>query len=64
MPTERLCMRKIREVLRLRWRLELAVREVARGLGISVGVAQKMAARAAAAGLSWEQVEQMDDVAL
>jgi len=57
-------MRKIREVLRLRWRLELTVREVARAVGISVGVAQKMAARAAAAGLSWEQVEQMDDIAL
>ena len=64
MPTERLPMRKIREVLRLRWQLKLTVREVARGVGASVGVAQKIASRAAAAGLCWASVELLDDVAL
>jgi transposase len=57
-------MRKIREVLRLRWQLKLTVREVARGVGASVGVAQKIASRAEAAGLTWESVELLDDVAL
>lgn len=37
MATERLPMRKIREILRLRWQLERTVREVSRALGISVG---------------------------
>ena len=64
MPTERLSMRKIREVLRLRWQLKLTVREVARGASVSVGMAQQMASRAAAAKLTWELVEQMDDAAL
>lgn len=62
MPPERLPMRKIREVRRLRWQLKLTVREVARGVGVSVGVAQKIGARAAAAGLAWEAVEGLDEV--
>jgi DNA-directed RNA polymerase specialized sigma subunit len=47
MATERLPMRKIREVLRLRWQLRLTVREAARSLGVSLGVVSKMGARAA-----------------
>ena len=54
MATERLPMRKIREVLRLRWQLELTVREAAASVGVSVGVVQKTAARAATArALTW-----------
>ncbi len=64
MPTERVSMSKIREVLRLRWQLKLTVREVARGVGVSVGVAQKIASRATGAGLTWEMVEQLEDVVL
>lgn len=64
MPMERLPMRKIRDVLRLRWQLKRTVREAARGASVSVGVAQKVGARAAAAGLTWEAVEALDDVAL
>ena len=36
MATERLPMRKTREVLRLRWQLGLTVRQVARSLGKSI----------------------------
>ena len=57
-------MRKIREILRMRWHLGLSVREVSRGLGISVGVVQKIAARAKTAGLSWELAEGLDEHAL
>jgi hypothetical protein len=49
MATDRLDMRNIREVLRLRWREKLTVRQTA--LSVSVGVVQKMASRAEAAGL-------------
>lgn len=63
MATERLEMRKIREALRLR-HLGLSIREVARGVGASVGVVQKVCARAAAAGLSWADAEAMDEAAL
>jgi transposase len=64
MATERLPMRKIREVLRMRWHLELTVREISRGLGISVGVVQKIAARAKTAGLTWEMAEGLTEDAL
>lgn len=40
------------------------MREVARGAMVSLGVAQKIASRAAAARLTWEAVEALDDVAL
>ena len=35
MATERMAMRKIREVLRLRWQVRLTVREAARALGVT-----------------------------
>lgn len=57
-------MRKIREVLRLRWQLKLTIREVARGVSASVGVTQKIVSRAAAAGLTLEAIEELDDLAL
>jgi transposase len=61
MATERLPMRKTREVLRLRWQLGLTVRQVARSLGISVGVVSKAAGRAERAGIGWADVEGMTD---
>ena len=38
MATERLPMRRIREILRMRRQQGLSVRETARALGVSVGV--------------------------
>jgi transposase len=64
MATERVPMRKIREVLRLRWQLGRTVREAARSLGVSVGVVSKIGARASTAKLTWEMVEGLEDAAL
>jgi transposase len=64
MATERLEMRKIRDVLRLRWQQKLSVREIARSVGKSVGVVQKVSNRALKAGLDWAAVEALDDRAL
>lgn len=64
MAMERVPMRKIREVLRLRWQQGLTVRKVSRAVGISVGVVQKIAGRAKAAGLTYESAEALDEVAL
>jgi transposase len=64
MATERLPMRKIREILRLRRQQGLSVRETARALGVSVGVVSKTASRAEKVGVSWEVAEGLDDVAL
>lgn len=64
MATERLEMRQIREILRLRWQEGLSIRQAARSIGRSVGVVQKVASRAAKAGLSWADVEALDEAAL
>jgi transposase len=57
-------MRKIREILRLRRQQGLSVREVARALGVSVGVVSKTASRAEKVGISWEVAEGLDDATL
>src|SRR5438132_130023 len=65
MAMERLAMRKIREILRLRWAQGRSVREAAACLGICTGVVSKTSARAKAAGLDWAAVEALaDDAAL
>ncbi len=61
MSKERLPMRKIREVLRLRWVQRRSVREVSRALGVSTGIVSGTVTRAKVRGLSWELVEQHSD---
>lgn len=56
MPTERLPIRKIREILRLRRQQGLSVREAARALGVSVGVVSKTVSRAEKLGIGWEEL--------
>jgi transposase len=60
MPTERLSMRRIREVLRLRHQ-GLTERVIARMLGVSNGVVRGYARRARLAGLTWPLPESLDD---
>jgi hypothetical protein len=57
MATERLPMRHIREILRLKWSLKRSHRETARSLGISPGAVASVMSRASAIGLRWEAVE-------
>jgi transposase len=64
MATERLSMRKTREILRQKWVLDRTHREAAAAVGISPGAVGAALARAAEAGLDWEQIEQLDDAAL
>jgi transposase len=64
MATERLSMRKTREILRLKWDLGRSHREVARSLGISSGAVGSTVLRARAAGLDWPQVQALADDAL
>ena len=52
MPTQRLSMRRIREVLRLRHQ-GLTERVIARTLGVSNGVVHGYLRRARLAGLTW-----------
>lgn len=64
MAGERLPMSKTREILRVRWVLRHSVRACANSVGVSTGVVSQTTQRAAQAGLSWEDVEEMDDLAL
>ncbi len=53
MPTERMAMRRVREMLGLCLDGGLAGREVARRLGVSAGTVRAMLARFEASGLDW-----------
>ena len=56
MATERLLMRHIREILRLKWTLRRSHRDTARSLGISAGAVASVVTRAKAMALTWDTV--------
>ena len=61
MPTSRLSMRKIKEVLRLRFELGLGQRAIARACSISQSTVHEYLNRAAAAGVGWPLPEGWDE---
>jgi len=64
MAPERLLMRHIREILRLKWTLRRSHRETARSLGISAGAVASVVTRAKAMALTWDAVGTLSDDAL
>jgi len=64
MPGWRLSMRKIRELLRLKFEQNLTNRQIAASCGISRPSVAEYLSRAAAVGLSWPLPEGQDDAAL
>ncbi len=61
MATERLSMRKTREILRQKWQLRRSHREVAASLDVSAGAVGAAVERATVAGLDWVAVEALAD---
>jgi transposase len=61
MTTERLSMRKAREILRQVWALKLGYRDVARSLDLSLGVVSATVRRAVDAALDWAQIEALSE---
>ena len=61
MPTERLSMRHIREVLRLHHSVGMSQRAVARSLGLAQGTVSKYLNRTRRAGLTWPLPPELDD---
>lgn len=57
-------MRKLREVLRLRYELKLGYQQIGRSCAIGVGTVHKYVKRAEAAGLSWPLPEDWDEARL
>jgi transposase len=64
MATERLPMRQIREILRLKACLQRSHRETARSLGISPGAVASVVSRARALGVTWDTLADLTDDAL
>ena len=64
MATERLSMRKTREILRQRWELGRTHREIAASVGQSLGAVAMTVGRAQAAGLDWPATQALNDTAL
>jgi transposase len=64
MAQRRLTLRKIKEILRLKWGLGLSARQVAASLRISHSTVGEYLKRAEQAGLDWAQVESMSEAAI
>lgn len=64
MATKRTTMRKIREILRLRWSSGLSIRQISASAKASVGAIQKLLTRAEALGLTWPLPDDLDDAGL
>jgi transposase len=64
MPAGRLSMRKIREVLRLKYECGLTNRQIAKSCAVSRPAVAGYVRRAQAAGLSWPLPEMLDDATL
>src|SRR5208283_3633830 len=64
MPTERLSMRRIRQVLQLRFGAHASARVIAREVGVGRTTVQDYLTRAGAAGLGWPLVPDLTDEAL
>ncbi len=64
MPQERLSMRNIGEVLRLKWESRLSHRVISNSCGISPGTVCNYVQRAQAAGVTWPLPEDLDEDAL
>jgi transposase len=64
MPAERVSMRKIKEILRLKWSLGLSCRQIARSCALARSTVAEYLRRAEAAGLSWPLPPEWDDAKL
>lgn len=64
MPKERLSMRKIQEVLRLKWEAGLSNRAIAESCGIGETTVREYLHRAVRAGVSWPLPEGLDEAGL
>ena len=61
MPTKRISMRQLREILRLRLYADLSMRQIKSSLRVSLGAVQKVSSKAQAQNLNWEAIERLDD---
>ena len=61
MPKQRMALRMIKDLIRLKWEAQLSHERIAVALGVSKGVVTKYVGLASAAGLDWETVRDWDE---
>ena len=61
MPTARMSLRMIKDVIRLKWGAQLSHERMAAALGVSKGAGAKYVGLAEAAGLDWETVKDWEE---
>ena len=64
MPAERLSMRKVREVLRLKYACGASVRTIARSVGVGHSTVAEYLRRTAVIGITWPVPAEIDDAEL
>src|SRR5258708_10553726 len=64
MPAERLAMRKVREVLRLKHTLGMSLRQISEATGVGKTVVGEYVRRARVIGITWPVPEAIDDAEL
>ncbi|MFT5043625.1 MAG: transposase [Porticoccaceae bacterium] len=64
MATPRITMRKLRDILRLRFEAQLSIRQIKAVTKASIGLIQKIITKAEGLGLGWPLPEEMDEVRL
>src|SRR3954452_11012466 len=64
MPTQRLSMRRIKQLLTMRFGAGASTREIARELGIAPSTVREYLGRAAAAGIGWPLAADITDESL
>ncbi|MGF6727880.1 transposase [Paraburkholderia sp. GAS41] len=64
MPAHRTTMRKIKDVLRLKWTCNLSHRQVSGALGVGLGTITQYLQLAASAGLDWAKIEPLSEAEL
>ncbi len=64
MPTKRLSMRNLREILRLRYQTSLSLRQIKGSQRVSLGAVQKIVSHADAMLLDWEKISSLNELQL
>ena len=64
MPTERIAMHRIKELLRLKYECALSFERIARVLEVSKGAVAKYVKAAEVTGLDWAALRELDEEAL
>ena len=61
MPKQRMDLRMIKDIIRLKWQSQLSHEQIAMALNVSKGVVSKYLSLASAAGLDWGAAASLDE---